>query len=139
MRKIIGNVMVMVFLVVLTSWARADQIYTWQKINRDVAPVVPKPEAYLKVYSEARVFRDGDIPKVDRVPYTIYSADGKKLRWVAFNDEDPKLITLPPGKYVIVPETNMTKTEIIGAILEPGQLTEVHMKGEDPKYAPMNF
>jgi hypothetical protein len=47
----------------------------------------------------------------------------------AYLDEDPKLITLPPGKYVIVPETNMTKTEIVGVILEPGQLTEVHMMG----------
>lgn len=131
-RKFIG----IVFWVVVASCSSA---YTWQDVKQETGPVVPKPEAYLKVYSEARVFRDGDIPKVDRVPYTIYSADGKKLRWIAFNDVDPKLITLPPGKYVIVPETNLTKTEIVGAILKPGQLTEVHMKGEDPKYAPMNF
>jgi hypothetical protein len=136
MRYIIGKFITIVCLVGMTSYASAAN---WQDIKQESGPVVLKPEAYLKVYSEARVFKDGDIPKVDRVPYTIYSADGKKLRWIAFNDEDPKLITLPPGKYVIVPETNMTKIEIVGAILEPGQLTEVHMKGEDPKYAVLGF
>ncbi len=136
MRYIIGKVITIVCLVSMASYANA---YTWHDTKQEVGPKVPKPEAYLKVYSEARVYSDGDIPKVSRVPYTIYSSDGKKLRWIAFNDEDPKLITLPPGKYVIVPETNITKTEIFGAILEPGQLTEVHMKGEDPKYAPLDF
>ena len=136
MRYIIGRFITIVCLVGMAGFANA---YTWQDVKQESGPVVQKPEAYLKVYSEARVISDGDIPKVNRVPYTIYSADGKKLRWIAFNDEDPKLITLPPGKYVIVPETNITKTEVVGAILEPGQLTEVHMKGEDPKYAPMNF
>lgn len=136
MRNLIGQFITIVCLVGMTSYASAAN---WQDIKQESGPVVLKPEAYLKVYSEARVFKDGDIPKVDRVPYTIYSADGKKLRWIAFNDEDPKLITLPPGKYVIVPETNMTKIEIVGAILEPGQLTEVHMKGEDPKYAVLGF
>jgi hypothetical protein len=136
MRYTIGKFITIICLVGMTSYASAA---TWQDVKQESGPVVLKPEAYLKVYSEARVFRDGDIPKVDRVPYTIYSADGKKLRWIAFNDEDPKLITLPPGKYVIVPETDMTKTEIVGAILEPGQLTEVHMKGEDPKYAVLGF
>jgi len=136
MRYVIGRFIAVVCLVGMASYANA---YSWQDTKQEIGPTVPKPEAYLKVYSEARVYSDGDIPKVSRVPYTIYSADGKKLRWIAFNDEDPKLITLPPGKYVIVPETNITKTEIFGAILEPGQLTEIHMKGEDPKYAPLDF
>jgi len=136
MRYIIGKIIVIVCLVGGASYANAA---TWADVQRQAGPVVPKPEAYLKVYSEARVFRDGDIPKVDRVPYTIYSEDGKALRYIAFNDEDPKLVTLPPGKYVIVPVTNMTKTEIVGAILEKGKLTEIHMNGEDPKYAVMDF
>jgi hypothetical protein len=136
MRYIIGKIIVIVCLVGGASYANAA---TWADVQQQAGPVVPKPEAYLKVYSEARVFRDGDIPKVDRVPYTIYSADGKALRYIAFNDEDPKLITLPPGKYVIVPVTNMTKTEIVGAVLAQGRLTEVHMKGEDPKFAVMDF
>ncbi len=136
MRYIIGKFIMIVFLAGMASYANA---YDWKDITKVVAPTVPKSEAYLKVYSEARVYSDGDIPRVTRMPYTIYSADGKKLRWIAFNGEDPKLITLPPGIYVIVPETNITKTQIVGAVLEPGKLTEVHMKGEDPKYAPLDF
>ena len=136
MRNLIGQFITIVCLVGMASCANA---YTWQDTNQLVGPVEPKPEAYLKVYSEARVISDGDIPKVDRVPYTIYSAGGKELRFIAFNDEDPKLVTLPPGKYVIVPETNMTKTVAVDAILKSGQLSEVHMKGEDPKYAVLDF
>ncbi len=136
MRNIIGRLITVVCLVGMTSFANAA---TWGEVQQQAAPMVPKPEAYLKVFSEARVYSDGDIPRVTRMPYTIYSEDGKKLRWIAFNGEDPKLITLSPGKYVIVPETNMTKTEIFGAVLKSGQLTEVHMKGEDPKYAVLDF
>jgi hypothetical protein len=136
MRNIIGKLITIVCLVSGASYANAA---TWADIQQQAGPVVPKPEAYLKVYSEARVYNDGDVPKVSRVPYTIYSSDGKKLRWIAFNDEDPKLVTLPPGKYVIVPETNITKTQVVGAVLKIGQLTEIHMKGEDPKYAPLDF
>lgn len=129
MRNLIGQFITIVCLVGMTSYANA---YTWQDIKQVSGPVVPKPEAYLKVYSEATVYRDGDIERTKRVPYTIYSADGKKIKWVPFNDEDPKLITLPPGKYVIVPETERTKAVVVGANLVPGQLTEVHMKGENP-------
>jgi len=136
MRYLIGKFVTIVCLAGMTSCANAA---TWQDIQRQAGPVVVKPEAYLKVYSEARVYSDGDVPRVTRVPYTIYSADGKKVQRVAFNDEDPQVVTLPPGNYVIVPQTNMTKSQIVGAVLEPGQLTEVHMKGEDPKYAVLDF
>jgi len=136
MKNLIGKIITVVYLVGFAGYASAA---TWADVQQQSGPVVVKPEAYLKVYSEARVYSDGDVPRVTRMPYTIYSADGKKLRWIAFNGEDPKLITLSPGKYVIVPETNMTKTEVVGAVLKPGQLTEVHMKGEDPKYAVLDF
>ena len=136
MRYIIGKFITVFCLMGMASYANAA---TWANIQQQAGPIVIKPEAYLKVYSEARVYSDGDVPRVTRMPYTIYSADGKKLRWIAFNGNDPKLITLSPGKYVIVPETNMTKTEVVGAILKPGELTEVHMKGEDPKYAVLDF
>jgi len=136
MRQMIGK-LIMVFSLV--GMANLSHAYTWQDVSQQAGPVVPKQEAYLKVYSEARVYMDADVPETTRVPYTIYSADGKKLRFIAFNDEDPKLVTLPPGKYVIVPETNLTKTQVYGAVLKPDQLTEVHMKGENPTYAPVNF
>ena len=114
--------------------ANAETAYSWKNVDKTVGPTAKKsmPQAYLKVYSEAHPYFDGDIQRVNRVPYSIYSADGKLVKWVAWNDTDPKLITLPPGKYVIVPQTWRTKTQIIGANLEDGQLTEVHFKGENP-------
>jgi hypothetical protein len=139
MRNTIQTLFVVAALVGMAACASASQTYTWQDIKQQSGPVVFKPEAYLKVYSEARVYMDADVPRVDRVPYTIYSADGKKLRQISFNGEDPKVVTLPPGKYLIVPQTNLTKTEAYGAILKDGQLTEVHMSGENPTYAPVNF
>jgi hypothetical protein len=134
MKNILRNIMAIVFLVVLSGGAHAQQVFTWQDIKQQVGPTVQKstPQAYLKVFSEAHPYFDGDVQRVNRLPYTIYSADGKKIKWVAWNDRDPKVITLPPGKYVIVPETRRTKTEIVGAILKAGKLTEVHLQGENP-------
>jgi len=134
MKNIFGNLMVLILLVVLSGSANAQQAYTWQDIKQQVGPNMqkPSPQAYLKVFTEARPYFDGDIQRVNRMPYTVYSADGKKVKWVAWNDMNPKVVTLPPGKYVIVPETRRTKTEIVGANLVQGRLTEVHLKGENP-------
>lgn len=139
MRKNIWNLIVICILVGLAGCTSKSKTPTWADVQQKSGPVVQQQESYLKVFSEARVYNDADITRVTRVPYTIYTAEGKKLRFVAFNDEDPQLVTLPPGKYVIVPVTNMTKTAIYGAILKSGQITEVHMKGENPLYAPANF
>jgi hypothetical protein len=134
MRNILGNFILVVCLAAMSNSASAQQVYTWQKVNLKVGPTVQNsaPNAYLKVYTEAHLYHDMGVQRVDRLPYTIYSADGKKVKWIAWNDTDPKLVTLPPGKYVIVPVTNRTKTEIVGAILEPGKLTAVHLRGENP-------
>lgn len=134
MKNIFGNLMVLTLLVVLSGSANAQQTYTWQDIKQQVGPNMQKssPQAYLKVFTEAHPYFDGDIQRVNRLPYTVYSTDGKKVKWVAWNDMNPKVVTLPPGKYVIVPETRRTKAEIVGANLVQGQLTEVHLKGENP-------
>lgn len=134
MKNIIVNSIALAFLVGMAGSASAQQVFTWQDIKMNVGPTEQKPvaKAYLKVFTEAHRYQDMDVQRLDRLPYTIYSADGKKVKWVAWNDTDPKLITLPPGKYVIVPVTNRTKTEIVGATLENGKLTEVHFKGENP-------
>jgi hypothetical protein len=126
MRNIIGKLIIFVCLVNTASYADA---YTLQDNTQEVGPVVSKSEAYLKVYSEVNS-SVGDIDEVTRVPYKIYSPEGKLIKWVGFNDEDPRLITLPPGKYLIVPTTEKTKTVVVGANLVSGQLTKIHMMGE---------
>jgi len=131
MKHILKQIVSAVCLVGISTSAYA-QSFTWQNINQQDAPSTLQPKAYLKVYSEAHIYHDMDVQRLDRLPYTIYSADGKKLRFIAYNDFNPKLVTLPPGKYVIVPETRRFKEQIVGAVLTPGHLTEVHFKGENP-------
>jgi hypothetical protein len=84
-------------------------------------------EAYLKVYTNTEEVNDGGYLWVRNVPYTIFSANGKKTKWVR-NDSGKDLVTLPPGKYVIVPDGTENK-EIIGANLEQGKITEVNLMG----------
>jgi len=84
-------------------------------------------EAYLKVYTNTEEVNDGGYLWVRNIPYTILSANGKKIKWVR-NDSGKDLVTLPSGKYVIVSGGTENK-EIIGAILEQGKLTEVNLMG----------
>ncbi|MDE2026961.1 MAG: hypothetical protein KGJ11_00290 [Candidatus Omnitrophica bacterium] len=131
MRTTIGKFIGIICLVAMAGCASASKHYTWQDINREVVPQEPKPEpeAYLKVYTEIEAVNDGDIQRYPHLPYTIFSAEGKKIKYVRNDDENPELVTLPPGKYVIAPEAWKTKAKIIGATLEEGRITEVHLKG----------
>jgi len=126
-RKFIG----IVCLVGMVGCATAGQTFTWQDIKKEVGPTAPKPvtDSYLEVYTKVEEFNDGgEVLGVRGIPYTIFSSDGNKTKWVRNDSSTPDLVTLPPGKYVIVPDGTENK-EIIGAILEKGKLTEVHLMG----------
>jgi hypothetical protein len=84
-------------------------------------------DAYLKVFTKTEEVNDGGYLWVRNIPYTIFSDKGKKTKWVR-NDSGKDLVILPPGKYVIVSGGTENK-EIIGAVLEQGKLTEVHLMG----------
>lgn len=130
MRNMIGSLTVFVFLAGMANCAgAASQVYTWQDVKQEVGPAASKPvsDAYLKVYTENTRVNEGGHTYNIRLPYTIFSADGKKIKWV--RNRYTYLVTLPPGKYVIVPDGWENRNQIIGAILEQGKLTEVHMMG----------
>jgi hypothetical protein len=130
MRNFISQFITIFCLAGMASCASAGQTYTWQDIKQEVGPTVPKPakEAYLKVYTKEEEVNDGGYLWVRGLRYNILSADGKIIESVR-NDNTPDTFALLPGKYVIVPLERQYKNEIIGAILEPGKLTEVHMMG----------
>jgi hypothetical protein len=124
-------VLILILGMVMASCASAAQMYTWQDIKQEVGPTVPKPatEAYLKVYTKEEEVNDGGYLWVRGLRYNIFSDKGKLIESVR-NDNTPNTFTLSPGKYVIVPlGSRQYKNEIIGAILQPGKLTEVHMMG----------
>jgi len=130
MRHTIEKFMCVVCLMGMASCASAGTTYTWQNIKQEVGPSVPKPvkEAYLKVYTKEEEVNDGGYLWVRGLRYNIFSGDGKLIESVT-NDNTPNTFTLSPGKYVIVPLDRQYKDQIIGAVLEPGKLTEVHMMG----------
>ena len=130
MRNIIGKFIFTMCLMGMASYASAGQTYTWQDIKQEIGPI-PKSatEAYLKVYTKEEEVNDGGYLWVRGLRYNIFSDDGKLIESVR-NDNTPNTFTLSPGKYVIVPlGSRQYKNEIIGAILEPGKVTEVHMMG----------
>ncbi len=124
-------VLIFIFGLVLTGCASIGPTYTWQDIKKEVGPVEPKPVtvAYLKVYTKTEEVNEDGYLWVRGIPYTIFSSDGKRIKSVRNADGSPDLVTLPPGRYVIVPDVWKPKNEITGAILVQGKLTEVHIMG----------
>jgi len=108
MRNIIVIFIFAVCLAGMANYASADPV-----------------ESYLEVYTQVQEINDGGYLWVRGTPYTIFSDDGKKTKWVR-NDSGKDLVTLPPGKYRIVLD-GMDKNQGLGAIVEEGKLTEVHL------------
>jgi hypothetical protein len=131
MRILIGKFITIACLLGMAGYADAAQSYTWQDIKQAVAPTTPTPstEAYLKVYTKSEEVNDGGYLWVRGPRYTIFSGEGKLVKSVTNESGTPNTFTLSPGKYVIVPDDGQSKKEIVGAVLEPGKLTEVHMMG----------
>lgn len=127
--KLIGVVMAG-SLMVLAGCATASKSYTWQDINKTVAPEDNETSmGYLKIYAEIKSTNSDGYEYEKGIPYTIYSADGKRVKTVEDRGFTPDLIALPPGKYVIAPSGWEYKKEIIGVTLEKGKFTEVHLRG----------
>jgi hypothetical protein len=105
MRNIIRNLIVVVSVMVLAGLTAAQPIWqtishqtgfimtpqkNFLRVFSKETPVAPvwgdtvkketpralPQDSYLKVYSEARVYNDADVPQVARVAYTIYSEAG---------------------------------------------------------------
>lgn len=91
------------------------------------------PEGYLKVYTATEDHNDGGVHYFPHTSYTVYSEDGKTVvknvaNAISSHDEDPSLIQLPAGKYVVLAEAAHRGMVKVAVIIEPGQLTDVRLE-----------
>ena len=121
--------------VLLAGCSTVARQYHWQDVSRVVEPEANShiPHGSLVVYTEREEVGTWTEDRYHPYsPYTVYSEDGKKVKYVdnrtSDQDENPERIQLPPGKYIVVPKTHLTKQEIVGAIIQDGKLTEVQLK-----------
>jgi hypothetical protein len=111
-----------------------------------IGPVGPVPErvdtsapaGYLKVYTATENHNDRNVHYFPHTSYTVYSEDGKTVVKIVANaigihDEDPSLVQLPAGKYIVLAEAEQFGMLRIAAVIEPGQLTKIDL-GYDWKH-----
>jgi hypothetical protein len=114
-----------------------------------VGPVGPEPLAvdelaptgYLKVYTATKDYNAGDIRYFPHTSYTVYSEDGKTVvkkvaNAISSHDEDPSLVQLPAGKYVVLAEAENSGMVRITVIIKSGQLTKVDLQHDWKQRAP---
>lgn len=125
----------MLSCLLLVMGCATNRVYTWKDVARVVEPKTPvsTPGGYLIVYTETEEVGSFDEDTYyPHTSYMIYTADGKRLKRVANHlsreDENPELVRLEPGKYVIVPDVLFKKGNVIGAVIENGKTTEVHLE-----------
>ncbi len=86
----------------------------------------------LIVYTETYPVLDGGIYYYPHRPYTILSRHGEVIRRVpnhrGENDENPMRIELPPGTYLIRPETARGDRSEFFVRIENGKTTEVNVQ-----------
>jgi hypothetical protein len=106
-----------------------------------IGPVGPQPlvadastpNGYLKVYTATKDHDDGHIHYYPHTGYTVYSEDGKtvvtKVRnAIGIHDEDPSLVQLPVGKYLVFGEAENADMVRVAVIVKPGRLTKVDLQ-----------
>jgi len=107
-----------------------------------LGPVGPEPPAtreqaplgYLKVWSATARVNAGDMNYRPHTSYEIDSMDGKLVQSVANSvglyDEDPALVQLPAGRYIVKAESQDYGLVEVKAIIMPGQLTVINLGHE---------
>ncbi len=90
------------------------------------------PKGYLKVYSATEDHEDGHVHYFPHTSYTVYAEDGKTVvkkvaNALSIHDEEPFLVQLPAGTYVVLARARNTGMVRIAVIIKPGQLTKVDL------------
>ena len=114
-----------------------------------IGPVGPEPvkvdtsapAGYLKVYTATGYHDDGIVHYSPHTSYIVYAEDGKTVvkkvtNAISIHDEDPSLVQLPAGKYVVLAEAENPGMVRIAVIIEPGQLTKVDLQSDRKQRAP---
>jgi hypothetical protein len=106
------------------------------------APVGPNPAAFqatgangqLEVFSALSRRIEGDNPTwYQHSDYYVCDSRGRRLEHVDNNtgyyDQSPRLINLPPGKYLVKARAiDMVQAEV-PVVIKPGEITRVHLDG----------
>lgn len=113
-----------------------------------VAPVGPNPaggksyarNGQLEVFSALTSRTEGDNPTwFQHTDYTVYDQKGKTVKRVAneagYYALSPRLVTLPPGKYIVQAEAKDYLSVKVPVVIKPGQITRVHL---DDAWKPAN-
>ncbi len=121
-----------IVVLLVGGCASATKSYTWSDVHQVVTPVPYVPHGYLKVFTKTIAMSTSEDSYYPHSPYTIYSEDGKKVRYVenhsSREDKEPTTVELSPGKYVIAQEGGSRKEDIVGAVIEDQKLTEVRFR-----------
>ena len=114
-----------------------------------IGPVGPQPliaddlapKGYLKVYTATDDHDDGGVHYFSHTSYTIYSEDGRTVvkkvaNAISIHDEDPSLVQLPAGRYVVLAKAENSGMVRIAVIMTSGQLTKVDLQYDWKHRAP---
>ena len=114
-----------------------------------VAPVGPNPatvapatgDGQLEVYSalSGRVAGE-DQTWQQHSDYYIYTARGRRLHVsnaAGYYSTTPRLVTLPPGRYIVEARAKGTLQTRVPVVIKPGEITRVHLDGNWQPNAPV--
>ncbi len=99
------------------------------------------PKGFLKVYTATENHKDGDMHYFPNTGYTVCSEDGRAVvkkvaNAISIHDEDPSLVQLPAGKYVVLAEAEESSKVRIMVIIKPGQFTKIDLQHDWKQSAP---
>ena len=110
-----------------------------------LGPVGPAPfeharhtsQGELVVYSALQVGNSSDQnAATHHEGYEIFSADGTRLKyvnnWVTTFTQDPAVVALSPGRYVVAARAMGNGTVKVSVVIEAGKTTGVHLDGSQP-------
>lgn len=105
-----------------------------------VATVGPNPTGVnnhasygqLQVFSALTGRTEGNNPTwFQHTDYTVYNQQGKAVKhvanWTGHYSGTPRVINLPPGKYVVKAEAEDYLWVAVPAVIVPGHVTRVHL------------
>jgi hypothetical protein len=108
-----------------------------------LAPVGPNPAALqttaadgqLQVFSALSGRVEGDNPTwYQHSDYYLCDADGRIMKHVdnaiGYYAQDPRLIALPPGKYMVKARAKGVMRAEVPVVIKSGEITRVHLDGK---------
>jgi hypothetical protein len=88
---------------------------------------IESAQGYLKVYSATDESNDDDLAHRSHSSYAIYTTNGKLFKRVenhrSHNDENPELVALPPGSYLVVARSDRHGDVGIRVAIKASKLT----------------